>query len=205
MQTINPSKGLFDKILPIAGALIGTTLGFALNFSSSKVKDNKSANNKIMCINEDIDALEHALNETAKECARLVSLLIQRSPIVGNRLPGSISGLCIDSYFIDVAHKYSRNQRYWIQLTLERLKEINLKLGNRSGQSTPYERSVDMLNLLSITIETARLCRMIKLNDYIDHYEMLSHLKTIGTPTEDIAGCDLAINNVNLENASLGL
>jgi hypothetical protein len=205
MQTTNPSKALVDKALPLAGALFGTTLGFALNYASSKIKDNKSTKNKLMCINEDIEVIEHALNESAKECARLLTLLIQKSPLVGNRLPGSISGLCIDSYFIDVAHKYSRNQRYWIQLTLERLKEINIKLGNNSSQSTTYEKSVEIINLLSITIETARLCKMSQLDSRIDHYEMLSHLKSLETPNEYIAACELALNNVTSENSSLGL
>lgn len=205
VQLSSQSKTLLDKILPVAGALLGTVLGFALNYGTGRIKESKSTSNKIMCIGEDIEVINHALNEAAKECARLISLLIKGERLAGNRLPGSISGLCIDSYFIDVAHKYSRNQRYWIQLILERLKEVNIKLSGWDGGLTAYEKSAALLNMISISVETARLCKMSQLGSYIDHFDIIPYLELIGTEGPHIAACDLAMRNLREENTVLGL
>ncbi|MGX9559495.1 hypothetical protein [Pseudomonas sp. CFBP 5750] len=205
MQATVQDKGTLNKVLPIMGTLLGTAFGFALNYGAGRVKDSKAAKNKIMCIGEDIEVIVHDLNATAKECARLVSLLVERAPLAGNRLPGSMSGLCIDSYFIDVAHQYSRNQRYWIQLALERLKEINLKLTGLNADLPLYDRVAALLNLISISMEISRLCKMSQLDAIIPHYEILPYLESLEISRECLAACDMAIMNLNEQNAVLRL
>lgn len=205
LQASAQSKGYFEKSLPIAGALIGTALGFFLNYSSGRIKENKAAQNKIMCINEDLAVINHSLDELAKEATRLITLLVQKQPLSGNRLPGSISSLCLDSYFIEVAHKYSKNQRYWIQLLLARVKEINIKLGSLHEDQDLYTRSITLMNMISLAVECARLCKMSLSNILTDHISIHSYLEELDIPSEDFEAYKYAESNAKAQNAVLGL
>lgn len=135
-----PTKNHLEKIIAVGGTLAGTVIGFALNYFHAKSKESRSAENKLMCCDEDVHRIRAYLNMEIEEVLRLTSRLVNRKPLIDYRLQDNISTLLLNEYFPEVAHKFSQNQRYWMQSLLNSLKTVNsmlseIKEGKRIGNT----------------------------------------------------------------------
>lgn len=206
LQASLQGKGTFERVLPIVGTLVGAVLGFALNYLAGRGKENKTARNKLMCIDEDVMAIEHSLNEMSKEAVRMISLVVQKATPSGNYLPLSVSALCLESYFIDVAHKYSRQQRYWIQLLISRLKEISCALEEiKDFKGSIYMRSINLLNLIGLAVNCSRFCKMIMQGKIVTDEGVVNYLRELDVSEEYLEAYNRAFENAAVRNAALQL
>ena len=206
LQASLQGKGTLDKALPILGTLVGAVFGFALNYFAGRGKENNAAKNKLMCIEEDVMAIEHSLDELNKEALRMISLIVKKTPARGNYLPLSISALCLESYFIDVAHKYSRQQRYWIQLLISRLEEISDALVEIKDFKGPmYTRAVNLLNLIGLAVNCSRFCKMIMQGEILEDEGVVSWLRVMNVSEEHLDAYSRAFENAEVHNTTLEL
>ena len=164
IEFANPAKNYLEKIIAIGGTLAGTVLGFTLNYFHTKSKESRSAENKLMCCDEDVHRIRAYLNTAIEETLRLTSRLVNRKPLIDYQLHDTISTLLLDEYFPEVAHKFSQNQRYWVQSLLNNLKIVKtmlceIKEGKRTGK--PYEMTLNCLSFIDSAVLCSYLCTMI--------------------------------------------
>lgn len=207
MQSLAQSKSNFERALPIVGTIAGAILGFTLNFISTSYKESKATKNKIMCNDEEVHRINNSLEHLIQETSRLLLRVVSKEHLTDHRLPSKINSTCIDKYFTDVAHKYSQNQRYWLQLLLSQLKDINSKLSDLQSIDTTkkFITSKTLLSTIAVATFASRLCEMILTNMKIPDHEIIEKLKALKIPDETLEAYLCAERNADNQNSVLGL
>ena len=155
-------KGPIEKFIPLIGTLSGAVVGFFLTQLVSRSKENKTESNKTMCCKEDISRLQESVQLLIKEAYRASENIALKEVSVTHQFPASISSLFLAEYFTDVAHKFNKEQRHWIQLALQNIEEINKLLVIMRTSKTPtngYPYSLHLLNLTNIGTRTWLACQ----------------------------------------------
>jgi len=208
IEFASPAKNHLEKIIAIGGALAGTALGFALNYFHTKSKESRSAKNKLMCCDEDVHRIRVYLTIQIEEILRLTSRLVNRKPLIDYRLQDNISTLLLNEYFPEVAHKFSQNQRYWLQSLLNSLKIVNsilseIKEGKRTGK--PYEMTLSCLSLIDSAALSSYLCTMILSNTAARQPTTIEFLRTNEFDSSFVDDYLLADSNAQHENKEFNL
>lgn len=203
IEYARPAKNSLEKIIAVGGTLAGAALGFALNYFHAKSKESRSTKNKLMCCDEDVHRIRAYLTMEIKEVLRLNSKLVSRKPLIDYRLQDSISTLLIDEYFPEVAHKFSRNQRYWLQELLNNLKIVNsmlseIKEGKRIGK--PYEMTLSCLSFIDSAAFSSYLCTMILSNTVAPRLTTVEFLQANEFDSSFVQDYSLAESNALHEN-----
>lgn len=207
MQVAFEKKSLVEKFLPLIGALGGAFIGFFLNYFASHSKESKTARNKLMCCNEDIEKIRESLILVIKELFRLGVLISNRELPKGHKLPTGISALCLSEYFADVAHKFSGEQRYQIQRILEDMKALNTLLPilqARDTLSDKYRYSLKLTNTIILAVKIYNSCEGA-INKKTSKEESVNNLKNIGANDDEIQAFSKLKENGNNENKTLSL
>lgn len=208
IQFASPDKNHLEKMIAIVGTLAGTTLGFALNYFHTRSKESRTAKNKLMCCDEDVHRIRACLNMEIEEVLRLISRLVNRKPLIDYRLQDNISTLLLDEYFPEVAHKFSQNQRYWLQSLLTSLKIVNsmlseIKEGKRFGK--PYEMTLNCLSFIESAALSSCLCTMI-LSDTADPQPTtIDFLRANEFDSSSVDDYLLAVSNAQHDNKEFNL
>lgn len=148
-----------EKLIPVGAAFAGAILGFGLNYATSTRKENKTNQNKKLCCEEDIHKIRRDTAKVASEVCNLCIILTSGANTTHHQVPIHVSSLCLDEYFIDVAHKFTKPQRESIQMLLGSLKILNERLPaltNRAKSDFVY--STILLNLANCAIHAWSHC-----------------------------------------------
>lgn len=119
------SNGLVGFIIPTITSLTCVIIGFALNQFSSTFKTNKDSSNKIMCITEDIERLQHDAESIFKAALLFLDSHRNTTKPGAQKIPTKLSTPHIDKYFVEVAHLLSKEKRDNIARVLPLISHIN--------------------------------------------------------------------------------
>ncbi|MBC3410100.1 hypothetical protein HU720_02120 [Pseudomonas sp. SWRI51] len=169
----NHSEFSFDKLIPVGSAFVGAILGFALNYLSSARKDNSSTTNKVTCCREDIENIRQRATIVLSELCNACITIASNKCVRVHQTPDNVSGLCLDEYFIEIAHKFTRSQRQTIQLLIMSLKRLNRRLPelNEGDLVSICEYATIVINLANITLNVIGHCKNFDCGELIDHQD----------------------------------
>lgn len=195
------------EFIPLIAASTGVVVGFLLNQLATNSKENKLASNKLTCCEEDIQKIQEALEDLIKEAFCTMKPVVLKERITAHNFPDSVSSLCLDEYFTDIAHKYNKDQRYWIQLILQNIKTINEKLTSithpQPTKST-HRYSIDLLNMTSNSVLVWGLCRSVLEKKHVElkTKELAEYLEC---NSDQISYWNLLVSNADNGNNTLDL
>ncbi|KWS33600.1 hypothetical protein [Pseudomonas syringae] len=207
LQNSAPARNAIEKALPIVGTLAGTFLGFILNFSWTLHKESRSNKNKLMCMDEDTHRINHFLLEMTKQYAEHLKKVVIRDYPTSHNLPSEIHSSCIEEYFTEVAHKYTKNQRYWLQELSSQLKYINTNLSDirTREEIDPYNLSKKFLDGISSALFCSKLCVMIMKNETLPDIPLEKQLELLGISPVAVQAYVVARANADNKNSHLHL
>lgn len=205
VQSTHPGFTL-DKLIPVGAAFGGAIIGFGLNHFSSTKKENKASQNKKMCCEEDIAKIKRQTTTVASEVCNLCKILLEGRRPNHHRVPNHVSSLCLDEYFIDVAHKFNKDQREAIQMLLASLKILNSRLPEltNGGHASDYSYSTLLLNLSLGALEVWGHCEDFQ-RGTITHYSEEEVYKWLGLTDEQITSLNSLQANAKADNTELHL
>lgn len=125
-------KSSLEMLIAPAASLVGIVIGFLLNHLRDKGKSRREAENKLMCVNEDVMRTMQATKHVFKEVVRLYDFMNVGRPDAHN-LPSEINTPYIDHHFVGIAHLLTQEQRHRIVSTLPSIKELNVLISNISN------------------------------------------------------------------------
>lgn len=164
VELSNPAKGYIDKIITASGALAGAALGFTLNYIHSKSKESTSEKNKIMCCKEDIHRVHAYLARVMIDSVQMTSILINRRSLLDNNFVDFVSSLLLEKYYSEIAHRFTKNQRIWIQELISNLQIVNSKLlefKKLTITGNTYQATLILFSLTDGAASCAHYCSMI--------------------------------------------
>ncbi|MGY2438093.1 hypothetical protein [Pseudomonas sp. SDO52101_S400] len=208
MQSVAPNKSLIEKFLPAIGGVSGAVLGFLLTSMVAFSKERKVLANKLMCCNEDVARVQSSVEQLIKELFKILMCISVGDLPKGHGLPTNIGALCLSEYFKDVAHKFSKNQRYLIQATLENTSEINSLidvLQRSSSLEDKYKYSLGLLSAIGLALQISNGCKNIIGNTNKEQLDQIEELERIGVSSSEIKAFLLLKSNASNQNDILKL
>ena len=195
-----------DKFLPAATGLIGTLLGFGLNYWTTSRKDAKTENGKMRCCEEDIDQIQRAATLVAQELCNLCSILAAHERLYRLKVPYQISSLYLSNHFSEVAHKYCSAQRECVQDVLSILEKLNSSLPslNPKEQISPFAYSKILANLIHSAGAVWQICENFK-NSVTTTIAIPNIIKKLNLTPEQLASYTAIKENIEQENIPLDL
>ncbi|WP_460417971.1 hypothetical protein [Pseudomonas sp. microsymbiont 2] len=199
--------GEFDKFIPVGSALFGTLIGVSATFFIANWKEKRVENNKFDCCNEDLIKVQESVGMYLKQLLIMMEALAKRQSIYRHRMPHSISPLFLESYFTDVAHKYSKEQRSWIQELMVDLESVNEKTPliitpEATGSSYDYSRL--LLNAGAAAVSVWELCQSVADKERLK-IDTSTILRRIGCTEGQIHHRDMLVGNASNGNTTLEL
>ncbi len=203
-------KSMLERYIPILAALSGGLVGFFLNSLSTRKKETKSDKNKMMCCDEDIQKIIETLNDTILELMRMMVALVEKNKITSNQLPLSISSLYLSSYFIEIAHKYTTDQRLWIQSLMENLSILDKKLAVAQHPEKgflSFKNSINIVNTLNYSFRARMYCQSVLHGEnlLISESESDKHALLLGATEEQVKARNTLKQNILDHNNLLNL
>lgn len=202
----NHVKLTADKFIPVVSALGGALMGFYLNYLSSSLKEGRASKNKLMCCNENVRQIQGSVSQLLLELCKLMECVAFKKKPARHNLPGSISFLYLNEYFSDVAHKFSREQREWVQQLITEVEIINKSLPAlwEKNVSSFYDYSLALLNLSSRAMMAWSMCENVVRGAHFDTTNK-ELLELIGA-TKDQVYCYFGlVENAEVVDEKLGL
>ena len=200
-------KSLTVKFLPIVGTLFGALIGFFLNYFSSRSKESKATNNKILCCKEDIYRVRDSLQSILKELFRIAVLISRQESLSGHNLPTNVSSLFLSEYFADVAHKLNSEQRFQIQRILEDVKALNLVLSiiqQRESLKDKFTYSLKLSNSIILNLRIYTTCKQVFNDDKVNKAES-EDLAELGIDQSELGAFFALKENGKNKNKNLNL
>lgn len=201
------SASPIKEFIPLMTATAGVIGGFLLNHYSAGSKEKKLASNKLMCCKEDIQRIQEALEDLIRESFCTMKFVVIKETITAHNFPDSVSSLCLDEYFTDIAHKYNKDQRCWIQLILQNIKTINDKLANITNPKSiknTHRYSLELLNMTNSSVLVWGLCSSVLENKNVEP-ETTELAKSLGCTADQIVYWNLLVRNAENKNDTLNL
>gem|GEM_PF-2231222 len=208
VQATTITKPPVEKYLPIIGTLLGTGVGFGLNQVVTRLKDGKSKKNKQTCCYEECHELKHLCSEMVKALVEAAGLVAQKKRPASHTFPFSIRLPLMDEYYPEVAHSFSSNQRHWIRYILRNVTDINDSLSKALSQEDKrsiYKISAWIVDLLSVLIDTYKMCDQILLDKKIAYPDDDKFLLSLGCDKEDVDFAIMLGENIGADNSKFGL
>jgi len=202
----NQVKFTVDKFIPVASALVGALMGFYLNYLSSSFKESRARENKLMCCNENIGQIQKSVVQMLLELCKLMECVAFKKKPGRHNLPGSISFLYLNEYFSDVAHKFSEEQRQWVQQLLTEVELVNKALPAlwENDVHSFYDYSLALLNLSSRAMTVWSVCEDISRGEHFDTTNK-ELLESIGASKEQLYCYFSLVDNAERSDEKLGL
>ncbi|WP_153772398.1 hypothetical protein [Pseudomonas sp. MNR3A] len=203
---VNQVKMTVDKFIPVASALSGALMGFYLNYLSSSRKEGRASKNKLMCCGENVRQIQGSVVQLLLELCKLMECVAFKKKPARHNLPGSISSLYLNEYFSDVAHKFSKEQREWVQQLLTEVEIINKALPElwEKDVSSFYGHSLALLNLSSRAMTAWNKCENIVRGVYFDTTNK-DLLELIGATNDQVYCYFALVENAEVTDEKLGL
>jgi hypothetical protein len=208
VQAAVSNKSLVEKFIPVIGTIGGAVLGFLLTNAVAFSKERKVLKNQIMCCNEDVHRVKSSVDHLTKEIFKIMMCISVNSLPKGHDLPMGLSALCLSEYFKDVAHKFSKNQRYLIQSTLEDVAEVNSVvevLQKSSSLEDKYKYSLGLLNAVALALQISSNCKHIIADTSEVGLDQKKELQSVGVSSAEIEAFLLLKNNASNQNGILKL
>ena len=158
-----------------------------------------------MCCNEDIDRLQLSLKEILKELYSLAERIHNKKEMKSHTLPTSLNILYLDEYFIDVAHKFNKEQRATIQNIFSEMQELNANLTSlkkRESQIDRFALSRLLSNFTLLALNTYKNCKSIKNKSQPTDSGLINELEITTDQVQSLK--QIRINIIN-ENSTLNL
>lgn len=206
LQYIQVTKSSFsaEKLIPVGAAFGGAIIGFGLNYLSSTRKENKTSKNKEMCCKEDVEKIKKSTHKVVTEICNLCIIVNNRARPSYHQVPLHVSSLCLDEYFIDVAHKFSKSQRESVQMLLSSLKTLNNRLPalTEGGSFPTYTYSTMLLNIALGAMEIWSHCEDFT-RDQIVNYTEAEMLEWLSLTNDQIISFQALKENASACNTIL--
>lgn len=194
----------YDKLIPVASALIGSVIGFKLNQYSGEKKDRRVIENKVVVCKEEVEELQNSAKEIALETCDIFKHIVTFRSFDLHHLPPSVNSMFLDKCFVDVSHEFSSNQRKVITQLLITVRSINKAIESVKGSGSLFEFSINVLDLSNKSIVAWGLC-----NDFInDNCTELTEVDALSNmlATEDqLAAHKIIKDNAISGNLNLGI
>ncbi|SDQ55201.1 hypothetical protein SAMN05216487_2466 [Pseudomonas sp. UC 17F4] len=207
MELIKPKSNHIDKIIPVAGTLLGTFFGYALNQFTSNRKESKAVKNKLLCCDEDIQRLKHALDKLICESIRIMGEINRHRRPTSHQLPAKLSAFYLSEHFIELAHKFSTNQRYWVHLLIENLDEMNSHLDMIINEKSHdlFILSAELVSTVGLAGTMHALCQSFQDDKKQFKNTPEEQLEALGLNPEEIAIFTSLSENAEENNRTLKL
>lgn len=195
-----------DKFLPAATGLIGTLLGFGLNYWTTSRKDAKTVKGKMICCEEDIDQIQRSATLVVQELCNLCSILVAHERLHCSKVPHHIGSLYLSNLFNEVAHKYCSVQRESAQETLGILEKLNSSLPslNPNEPTSPFVYSKTLANLIHIAGAAWQSCEDFK-NSVTTTIEIPDIIKKLDLTPKQLESYTAIRENIEQKNIPLDL
>lgn len=200
-------RSLVEKFIPLISTLGGVAGGFLLTQAANKSKEKRATSNKIMCCKEEIQRIQELLNELLKETLKIMPALVLRDPLKSHSYPHNVGSLYLAEYFTEIAHKFTIQERRWIQTIIQNIESINAKLPTlreAPNSENYYKKSIEILNITNISVRTWKLCENILITNDTE-LDIEATLIAIGCSEDQVANRNLLIVNANNSNNTLAL
>ncbi len=207
IQSVTPKGDVSAKVTPIAGTLIGTIFGFILNQFTTKLKEGKAKKNKLTCCDEDVHRLKAITQHTTDELINLLVKIKNQEQLVDHNLPSKLNAFYLSEHFIELAHNFSVNQRYWTHLLIENLDEMNGYLDTLANEplGKPFELSKVIIQSIDLATRMHLLCRSIQEDHSRTDMTTSEVLFVFGLWPEAVAAYDVITDNISAGDRELHL
>ncbi|MEE3935451.1 hypothetical protein V2I68_07790 [Pseudomonas viridiflava] len=210
LQSVNLEKSAFAKYIPVLAAITGGALGFGLNSLATRKKEGNLEKNKTMCCNEEAQIIQETLEQTMLELMDMMTKLASKIEITKSELPTTITSGYISNHFTDIAHKYTKEQRHWLQAMMVFTESLNKRLDaiqNPERGFLSFENSIDLLNAGNDTIKAWMHCKsfLVNTDSTFSDAHVAEKLLIIGASQEQLDARTALIENVETRNSLLNI
>lgn len=202
-----PKGDVFSKVIPIAGTLVGTIFGFALNQFTTKLKESKTTKNKLMCCDEDVNRIKVITQRMIEELINLLIKIKNKERLIDHNLPSKLNTFYLSEHFIELAHNFSVNQRYWTHLLIENLEDMNGYLDTLANEplGKPFELSKGIIQTIDLATRMHLLCQSIQDNRSRIDKTTNEALIAFDVWPEGVAAYDVITENISAGDRELYL
>lgn len=204
---LTSKKSEIEKFIPLIGALSGALFGTTITLLAASRKERRAEKNKLICCNEDVAKIQMSIEKFMRQLMPMMEAAALKNKLVKHSFPDNINSLCLANYFTDVAHKYNKEQRNWVQVIINNVEVMNAslkKLTKPSEAGTPFQFSLLLLNSASTAMRTWKLCQSVIDKKKFDMNVEELVLK-IGLSEDQISYRNLLALNAENDNNTLGL